>query len=649
MSPSEKPSIILVVDDDQGLVALIDRRLKQAGFQSAAAHSAAQALDWLEQNQADLMLLDYKLPDMNGAQLVDQLKRRAIDVPFIVITGQGDERLAVEMMKQGARDYLAKDSGLLELLPSVVAQVIDRIERDRRLESTERALGESQDRLARVVDSLPVVLMSTEAESDRTLLIMGAVKEILGCEPEAFTAAPGHLWTLVAPEDRERVRRTCDQGLQSLQPFEMEYRVLHAGDGRTVWLHQRTVPVTGENGRLDRYDAILVDITEEKRIEAETRKLEEQLQRAQKLESLGVLAGGIAHDFSNLLAIIGSNVEFIEKAQSLPPPQAKALADIQTALRQARDMVRALQTLGRPGKPQVQPVELNAFVRDTHRFLRRLIPARITFQVQTGSAPCEILADPGQLQQALVNLCVNARDAIREKGTMRMEVRRVSRTELPATMPATAAEAFAMIRVSDTGCGMDEDTRRQAFDPFFTTKPKDQGTGLGLTIVYRIVEAHGGNIDLSSRPGGGTQVSLYFPLIAAPAQPDSVPAPRPAGGERVLVVENQEMIASLVRTVLESHGYKVEVVADPAAALQVAGRPGNRFDLAVINCAPPGTSADDLLAKLRQIDPNLKALLTGDRDFDPKTPLAAGTRVLHKPFSARTIARAVRSMLDGTG
>jgi len=647
MSPTEKPSVVLVVDDDQGLVSLIARRLKQAGFESAGAYSAAEALEWLACRQADLVLLDYKLPDMNGAQLVAELKQRDIDVPFIVVTGQGDERLAVEMMKQGARDYLAKDSGLLELLPSVVAQAIDQIERDRRLESAERALGESQDRLARVVESLPVVMMSTDARSDRTLLMMGAVEEILGCRPEAFTAAPGHLWTLVHSEDRDRVRQIRASGLESRQPFEMEYRIVHADNGKTVWIHHRTVPVADESGRLDRCDAILVDITEEKRIEAESRKLEEQLQRAQKLESLGVLAGGIAHDFSNLLAIIGSNVEFIDRAQSLAPPQAKALADIQAALRQARDMVRALQTLGRPGTPQVQPVELNAFVRDTHRFLRRLIPARIRFLVETAPTACYVLADPGQLQQVLVNLCVNARDAISDEGTIRMEVRRASRAELPATMPPTTAEQFAVVRVSDTGCGMDESTRRQAFDPFFTTKPKDQGTGLGLTIVYRIVEAHGGSIDLSSRPGGGTQVSLYFPLIAPPAQAEPSPAAGPTGSERILVVQNQEMIASLLRTVLESNGYKVEVAADPSAALALAGDPARRFDLAVIDQNLPDIPGEALLTRLRQLDPGLKALLTGGQELDSSTPPDAGTQILRKPVSAQDIARAVRSLLDG--
>jgi two-component system, cell cycle sensor histidine kinase and response regulator CckA len=386
---------------------------------------------------------------------------------------------------------------------------------------------------------------------------------------------------------------------------------------------------------------------ERKRAQIEREHLEAQLQSAQRLESLGVLAGGIAHDFNNLLTIITCNAQFVHTSVRLDKAQETALQDLETAAGHATELTRSLLAFSRPTKPQAKPIDLNVLVSDVYRFLRRVLPAIIEFRLDCDSRPCISAVDPGQMQQVLVNLCVNARDAMPTGGVLEIQTRHLARRGLPAHLKSQArGDEYVCLRVSDTGTGMDADTLRQIFDPFFTTKPKDRGTGLGLAIVYKIVEVHKGMIDVASQLGQGTHFDIYFPaatLVPDSARPDLAAT---KGRERLLILDDEEMIASLMKTVLESRGYHVTVTHQPEAALKFARTCGPGLDLAVVDYSMPAMTGDQVLAEIRRPHPDLRAILvTGDPAAVPEHQDAL-TRVLAKPFTATALAAVVRELLD---
>ncbi|MEP0842677.1 MAG: response regulator, partial [Phycisphaerae bacterium] len=304
-----------------------------------------------------------------------------------------------------------------------------------------------------------------------------------------------------------------------------------------------------------------------------------------------------------------------------------------------------LLALTRPTRPQIKVLDVNRLSEEIHRFLRRVLPATIDFQLDLEPRPATLAGDPGQMQQVLINLCLNARDAMPAGGILRIQTRVVGRADLPAHVKPTAeADRFVRVRVSDNGSGMDADTLRQIFDPFFTTKSKDRGTGLGLAIVYKIVEVHKGAIDVASRPDEGTQFDIYFPFVERVEDPPVETAP--AGGqEQVLIVDDEEMIASLMRTLLEGRGYRVQVAHRPEQAVALACEPGRKLDLAVVDFQLPDSTGDQCLAELRKTHPGLRAILvTGDTSALPEMN-DPRTRVLSKPFTANALTDAVRELL----
>jgi PAS domain S-box-containing protein len=474
---ADKP-VVLIVEDDEDLATVIRAYLTKAGVDVRIAHNGRNAVDTLAQTPADLMLLDLGLPDMSGAELIAALRNRGVHVPFIVISGQDDQRTAVEMMKNGARDFIIKGSAFLDLLPSAVLQAIEQIRRDRRLaqaeqriheqnqflqsilnslphplyvidaktyavqmaneaaclslhnalpgqplgtsesakltsgpaadsaidevkrtgrpltlehvqydqerrssiheihvcpvfaeeggevrqiieydldvttrKQAEQALRESEARLRQVVESLPIVLVS-HAPQGRATLIIGAVQEMLGYEVSQLLDEPQAMAKVVHPEDIEQVLSTARAALTEHRSFELDFRVRHGTEQKDVWVHAQGVPVWDEEGALVRVDSILVDRTEERRIAAERERLESHLRQTQRLESLGNLAGGISHDFNNLLTVISGNISFLRQSASWSPTQSKALADIENATENATDMTKALEAFSQPSRPR---------------------------------------------------------------------------------------------------------------------------------------------------------------------------------------------------------------------------------------------------------------------------------------------------------
>ncbi|MHB8763204.1 MAG: ATP-binding protein, partial [Deferrisomatales bacterium] len=409
-------------------------------------------------------------------------------------------------------------------------------------------------------------------------------------------------------------------------------------------------PVRDDAGRTVSYVAVKRDLTRQL-------ALERQLQQAQKMEVLGRLAGGVAHDFNNLLTIILGQAELAQTEAPDRPALAERLRAVSQAGERAVDLTRQLLTFSREQPAEARVVSLNEVVADTRKMLGRLLGERV--EVVTALAPDlgPVRADPGHLSQVVLNLAVNARDAMAGGGTLTLATADVELgpAEAAALGPSARPGPYAVLAVSDTGCGMDEETRSRIFEPFFTTKAPGHGTGLGLATVWGLVERAGGVVGVESEPGRGATFRVWLPRAAvAPA-----PAPRPArspglprGTETVLVAEDDAAVRGLTRHLLERLGYRVLEAPDGDAALALSRAHGEPIQLLLTDVMMPRRTGPEVARVLSAERPGLKVLYASgyaEGALAARGEVAPGLAFLHKPYSREALARAVRQALDGAG
>jgi PAS domain S-box-containing protein len=389
----------------------------------------------------------------------------------------------------------------------------------------------------------------------------------------------------------------------------------------------------------------IVDITERK-------KLEQQLLQREKVEAIGRLAGGMAHDFNNMLTAISGYGQLL-LADLDPDDRRRSDAEaILQASTSATALTSQLLAFGRREELQLRVVDLAGLIAEIEPILRRLIGERIAIRTKAPAGVGHVRGDPGQLRQVILNLALNARDAMPDSGTLTVELANVELGEDYARHhPEVTPGRHVVLAVSDTGIGIDEETRMRIFEPFFTTKPRGQGTGLGLATVQTIVQRAGGHIWVYSEPGHGTTFKIYLPRTDAPALLETVAAPAPIrrGTETVLVVEDDSVVRQLVATVLERHGYRVLQATGGGEALDLADRHDGQVHLLVSDVMMPGLDARTLAERLAAAQPGLAVLyMTGytEEALGPYRLLEPGAAVLEKPFMADTLLRRVRELLD---
>jgi two-component system cell cycle sensor histidine kinase/response regulator CckA len=445
---------------------------------------------------------------------------------------------------------------------------------------------------------------------------------------------------LVPPEQRGEVEQTFQRLAQG--ELTCVEGVSQTRDGRAIPVELRASRLTYSG-----QPALLLHV----RDLTERRRLEEQLRQAHKMEAVGRLAGGVAHDFNNLLCAINGYASVL--LRDLPSDHAMRadLEQIQQAGERATALTRQLLAFGR--KQMLQPVvlDLNAVVVRIEQLLRRVIGEDVRLTTQLDPQLPRIKADPTQVEQVLLNLAVNARDAMPEGGTLTI---RTGLTVMNGERPELRPGKHALLAVSDTGCGMDAETRARVFEPFFTTKEVGQGTGLGLATVYGIVRQSGGTIDVESEPGRGTLFTIYLPCAddsPAPAAPP-LPAVTARGGEVVLLVEDQPEVRQVARRMLQLQGYQVLEARDGPEALEVQTRHVGPIDILITDVIMPGMSGRHLAEQLTALRPGLPVLFLSGHTGD--AVLSRGVReesvaFLAKPFSADDLARKVREVLDSAG
>jgi PAS domain S-box-containing protein len=412
----------------------------------------------------------------------------------------------------------------------------------------------------------------------------------------------------------------------------------------TNWLDNPAVQGIVVNGR---------DVTSRKQAEEERKSLEDQLRVSQKMEAIGRLAGGIAHDFNNLLVVIMGYTEMMLKETQLGDPNQENLTEVMKAAKRAAALTKQILAFGRKQVLRPVPLDLNLVIADFQTMLRQVLGAEIELEMKLAMDLSQVLADPSQIEQVLMNLVVNARDAMPKGGKLTLSTSNLeNNTENAAEHPAMGFGAWVMLSVTDTGMGMDEKVKAKIFEPFFTTKDVGQGTGLGLSTVYGIVKQSGGSIAVESEPEKGTTFKIYLPRIGA-AVPKAPEKERPGkfsfGTETILLAEDEASIRNILKTILENDGYKVLTAGDGVEAIELCKRYKEEIHLLLTDVAMPKMSGKALTQELAKIQPRAKVLFMSGysgTELTSKGVLGEGIHYIGKPFTFEDLAAKVREVLD---
>ena len=633
-----KPLRVLQLEDSDRDAALITHLLQSAGYDVDCVRvwEAESMRAALQNGTFDVIIADYHLPQFDAGAALEMLHATALDIPFIVVSGILCEEVAVAMMRSGAHDYLTKNN-LARLAPAVERETRDaraRLERKR----AEQALQESEQRFRRLFESAVVGIAI--ADADRILEANDYVLDILGyTRPELEAGAI--TWARITPPDLAALEKYAEHQLLQTGRHPTVEQDYIAKDGKLVTLLVGRVVLDSTPD--SRFLYFIVDVTDRKR-------LEQQFRQIQKLESIGQLTGGVAHDFNNLLTVISGYAH--AALAELPPqyPVYEYIEEISKAANRAAELTRQLLTFSRREVIETKSIVLNDTVRDFDKMLRRLIGEDIQLILSLDPQAGMIRADRGQIEQAIMNLAINARDAMPNGGKLVIETASVFVDEqFPRMHPSVATGPYVMLTVSDTGSGMSQEVQSHVFEPFFTTKEKGRGTGLGLSTVYGIVKQSGGSIWVYSELGQGTRFKLFFPA-AGPAPDEgeraSTAATRVAGAETILVAEDEEGVRRFVRQILERNGYTVLESSSGREAIDVARKYAGPIGLLLTDAVMPEMGGAELAEQIAAMRPGVPVLcMSGYTDRIFAQPQASAAYI-QKPFTSMALLTQIRALLD---
>ncbi len=507
----------------------------------------------------------------------------------------------------------------------------------------ERELLESKRALSSFIENLPGTAYRCSADVERRLEFVSAgCAAMFGPDPDEMTAPGGStLEHYVHPDDADVVRTALEAAVRDGEPYRLLHRVRNRA-GEVRWVLDHGCLVRGADGAPLAFEGIVIDVTERK-------QLEQEFLQAQKMEAVGRLAGGIAHDFNNLLTGIISGCTIAESEIEKGRDATTVLGEVRREARRGASMTRQLLDFSRKRVNELQPVHLNDVVSEAEGILGNLIGEDIEMCVELDASEGRVVADAAQLGQILMNLVVNARDAMPQGGRLGI---RVLAEELRQPLGPLAPGAYVVLEVSDTGHGMDEATREKIFEPFFTTKERGKGTGLGLSTVFGIVREFAGTVDVRSQPGRGTTFRLYFPRTDAPAVAPAAgaePAHEPARGSgTILVVEDEPLVRAGIRHFLEKLGYDVRVTGDPQEALRLVDELGSELDLLLTDIVMPGMNGPELARRVAAGLPHVQVAFMSaysDAALVEQGRIESGIPVLEKPFEEDELAARVRDLL----
>jgi PAS domain S-box-containing protein len=587
----------------------------------------------------DIAVMDLNLPDGRAVEVLTS-PPEAGPFPILVMTSYGNEQVAVGAIKSGALDYVVKSPEAFADMPHIVARALHEWNLLQERKRAEEALRAEERRYQTLAEISPVGIFRTDAQGQTTYV------NPRWCQITGLSAsdALGEGWLrAVHPLDREHVARGWHEAIQAPRSSTADYRFVHP-DGTVAWVMGQAVPDKDHAGRVVGYVGTITDVTEKKELEA-------RLLRSQRLESVGRLASGIAHDLNNILAPMLMSAPVLREAIS--DPDIRELVDtIESSAVRGAGIIKQLLTFGRGLDGERVPVQLLSLVLDMLNIIHETFPKNIIAAREAPANSWLVRGDATQLHQILMNLCVNARDAMPGGGRLTLELENVEVNEAVAGMnPGARPGRYVALGVTDTGTGIPPENLDKIFDPFFTTKELGQGTGLGLSTVIGIVKSHGGFILVNSRVGQGTQFKVYLPACETPKDGEKKLKPDPLAqgrGELVLLVDDEESIRRVARQTLERHGYRMIEASDGTQGLALYKQHQSEVRLVITDVVMPFMDGPAFIRALRQLNPQARIIaMSGHQSkadaghLPPK--LVQG--LLAKPFDAAELLQTLKQAL----
>ncbi len=640
------PRRILLVEDNEDDALLVIRELRRTwpSVQTERVETADALREALKRGPWDAVISDWSLPSFGAPAALQILKEGGIDLPFIIVSGTISDESAVDALRAGAHDFVLKHN-LARLVPAIEREMREAAGRAARRHA-EEALRVSEARYRALFEASPLPMWVFDDESLRFAAVNQAAVDHYGYSREEFARMT--IADLYAPEDRLELHRHLANAAE--RPFEQIWRHLKK-DGTVIQVAviARDLEFANRPARI----VLAHDVTQRVRTEEALRKTEEQLRQAQKLEAIGSLAGGIAHDFNNLLSVILSYASLLTDGMKPGDPSASDVEEIQRAAQRAAEMTRHLLAFGRKQMLSPRVLDLNQSLAGMEKMLRRLVGESVELSFELAPALGRVMADPSQIEQVVMNLVVNARDAMPDGGTVTLETSNVK-------LDAAYAEAhvgvspgvYVMLAVTDTGTGMDRQTMARIFEPFFTTKELGKGTGLGLSTVFGIVKQSGGHIWVYSEVGRGTTFKVYLPLSerAEGSVPESMPPTSIHGTETILLVEDDEQLRALTHRILRRNGYEVIDAQNGGEALMASEQHAGKIHLLLTDVVMPRMSGRHIANRLATLRPDMRVLFMSGYTESAVVQhgvLDPGIAFLPKPITPETLLRKVREVLDG--
>lgn len=632
---------ILNLEDSQADSELIQARLEEERIacELVRVETEKDFVLAVELGGYDLLLVDYKLPTFDGMSALAISREICPYIPFIFVSGSIGEDMAIEALKNGATDYVLKDK-LSRLAPSVRRALREAEERSEHRKS-EEALRESEERYRNVFDTVKDGIYRTDRDGIFVLMNPAGALMFGHRSPEEMIGKKALDYWL-DPADREVFQKEL-RGKKSLKTYLIRARKI---TGEDLHLETSSIIFEDNNGNLIGIEGILRDITERLKLEA-------QLRHAQKMEAVGTLAGGIAHDFNNILNVImGYGSMILDKLEDNSQLKEQ-MNEVLTAAERAATLTKRLLVFSRKQIVDVKPVNVNQIIVGIQKMLSRVVRENIEINLNFAGCPLIVLADAGQMEQVLMNLATNARDAMPEGGSLTIStgLHELDEEQVAANGYGKTGK-YAFITMADTGSGIDAETQKKIFEPFFTTKGIGEGTGLGLAITYGIIKQHNGFIKVYSEPGQGTRFKIYLPLFEEMAESDSKTedlVSARSGSETILVAEDDAALRNLTMIILESFGYSVITAEDGEDAIKKYIENRDKIQLVILDMIMPKKNGKDTYEEIKKTSPGMKALFMSGYTMDIiKTGelTEAGLDFIHKPVRPQDLLKKVREILD---
>jgi PAS domain S-box-containing protein len=635
----DKTLRILLVEDNPGDARLIREMFRSIpGVELTRVESLSTALDHLGQHAADIVLLDLGLPDSQGLETVRRVASRIPALPIIVLTGLGDDRLALDALKAGAQDYMVKGLFEPEMLMRSIRYAIER-------KMVEVALRESEERYRITLEGMVDAVSIQVITDTRYLYVNKAFCDITGFSHEEIIGkTPFDLNLPLAPEDHDNYIE-CILTRTPKRRQEVQYRMR---DGTFLYALLSCTPVQyrGEECAV----VVMTDITALKESEESKKRLEIQLAQTRKMEALGTLAGGFAHDFNNILTAILGFTELAILDASASGKVQKYLDDALKSGKRAKELLSQILAFSRHGTGKYAPITLSYPIKESLVRLRSMIPMNIEIK-QSLTTSGKVMADPSQINQMMINLSLNAARAMEAtEGKLEVSLDEVQLDDDALSLNLPKGQ-YLRLAISDTGPGMPPEIMEHIFEPYFTTKRQGNGSGMGLAVVHGIVKRHGGAITCRSTPGKGTTFEIYLPEAISKEEREEphIRMEMPTGTEEILFIDDEPALVELAQILFESLGYHVTATTSSNEALDLFRNDPARFALVVTDMMMPEMMGDKLAAEMMEIRPNIPVILyTGySEHISEEKAKSMGIReLILKPFAMRDMSHVIRKILD---